>query len=118
MTKYHNGTVTWQEYVDQGGDPGRVETNDFPDYEKNENKQTSITNYGDSRDHWEVATTDYVVINKILKAGWTPEKDSYINGPVTFKIPFTRLTFRGPVTEAEIASGLALTSKRLKVEKT
>ena len=111
MTKYHNGTVTWQEYVDQGGDPEKLDSPDFPDYTNNADKQTSITIYGDDRTHWEIATTDVVVMNRILKAGWTPEPDSYMNGPITFKIPYGRLSFLRPVTDADRARGFALNKR-------
>lgn len=110
MTKYHNGTVTWQEYVDQGGDPKSVDVGLWTDYPGGD-KQTAITQYGDSRRLWEVATTDPYLVNRLLKRKHIPLNKSCINGVFYFVLLKSNLSIRShdgtPVVDEEPVEPIA-----------
>ena len=117
MTKYHNGTVTWQEYVDQGGDPKSVDVGLWTDYPGGD-KQTAITQYGDNRYLWEVATTDPFLVNKLLRVGLKPQADSYFNGPFFFKLTDKNIRFMIPreISDEERARLSELAKKNFGVQ--
>jgi hypothetical protein len=70
-------------------------------YPQSGDRQTSITQYGDSRDIWEIATTDPLLINKLDRKGIEPFEYE-IAGVFCYRLENAQLSFRKPAKPREM----------------